>query len=32
MDTALIVPRSTVKAGDLHEFVKEVDKRIEQAS
>lgn len=32
IDTALIIPRKTVKKGDLHEFVKEVDKFIEQAS
>lgn len=32
MDTALIVPRDTVKSGDLHEFVKDADIRIEQAS
>lgn len=32
IDTALIVPRATVKTGDLHEFVKEVDQFIERAS
>jgi hypothetical protein len=32
IDSALIVPRATVKSGDLHEFVKEADQRIEQAS
>jgi hypothetical protein len=32
IDTALIIPRSTVKGGNLHEFVKEADKLIEQAS
>ncbi len=31
IDSALIIPRDTVKQGDLHEFVKEVDKKIEQA-
>ena len=31
LDTALIIPRETVKRGDLHEFFKEVDRRIEQA-
>lgn len=29
LDTALIVPRETVTAGDLHEFIKAVDSRIE---
>jgi hypothetical protein len=32
LDSALIIPRTTVKKGDLHEFVKEADQRIEQAS
>ncbi|CAL1240089.1 YcxB family protein [Candidatus Methylocalor cossyra] len=32
IDAALIIPRATVKAGDLHEFVKEVDRLIEKAS
>lgn len=32
IDSALIVPRATVKAGDLHEFIKEVDQRIEAAA
>ncbi|MGZ8217069.1 YcxB family protein [Methylomagnum sp.] len=32
IDSALIVPRATVKNGDLHEFVKDVDQRIEAAS
>lgn len=32
LDSALIVPRATVKSGDLHEFVKEVDQRIEAAA
>jgi hypothetical protein len=32
LDTALIVPRRTVKSGNLHEFIKEADARIEQAS
>ena len=31
IDTALIIPRATVKKGDLHEFIKEADKRIDQA-
>lgn len=31
LDSALIIPRATVKSGNLHEFVKEVDQRIEQA-
>lgn len=32
IDSALIIPRATVKSGDLHEFVKEADQRIEQCS
>ena len=32
VDTALVIPRKTVKSGDLREFVKEADKLIEQAS
>lgn len=32
IDTALIVPRATVKSGNLHEFVKEVDGLIERAA
>jgi len=32
IDTALIIPRATVKKGDLHEFIKEADRRIEQAA
>jgi hypothetical protein len=32
LDSALIVPRKTVKSGNLHEFVKEADQRIEQAA
>lgn len=31
LDSALIIPRATVKQGDLHEFVKEADQKIEQA-
>jgi hypothetical protein len=31
IDSALIIPRATVKTGDLHEFVKEADQKIEQA-
>lgn len=31
IDAALIIPRTTVKQGDIHEFVKEVDKKLEQA-
>ncbi|MDD5033677.1 MAG: YcxB family protein [Methylococcaceae bacterium] len=31
LDSALIVPRATVSTGNLHEFVKAVDERIEQA-
>lgn len=32
LDSALIIPRATIKNGDIHEFVKEVDLRIERAS
>lgn len=31
LDTALIIPRETVVKGNLHEFVKVVDERIEKA-
>lgn len=30
-DAALIIPRSTVSKGNLHEFIKEADERIEKA-
>lgn len=30
-DSALIIPRATVKTGNLHEFVKAADERIEKA-
>jgi len=32
LDSALIIPRATVSRGDLHEFVKKADERIEKAS
>lgn len=32
LDSALIVPRATLKSGNLHEFVKDADARIEQAA
>jgi hypothetical protein len=32
LDSALIIPRATLKRGNLHEFVKEVDQKIEQVS
>jgi hypothetical protein len=32
LDTALIIPRATVRSGNVHEFLKDTDKRIEQAS
>lgn len=31
LDTALIVPRATVSKGNLHEFIKATDERVEQA-
>jgi len=31
LDTALIVPRKTITSGDIHEFIKDADARIEQA-
>ncbi len=30
-DTALVIPRMTVSKGDLHEFIRQADERIEQA-
>lgn len=32
IDTALIIPRATLTKGNLHEFVKQADERIEQAA
>ncbi|CAI8831362.1 YcxB family protein [Methylocaldum szegediense] len=32
LDTALIIPKATVKKGDLQAFIKEADKRIDQAA
>lgn len=32
LDSALIIPRATVSRGDLHEFVKKADERIEKAN
>lgn len=32
LDTALIIPRATLKTGDLHEFIKEADTLIEKAA
>jgi len=32
IDSAIIVPRVTVRKGDLHDFVKEADQKIEQAA
>lgn len=32
LDTALIIPRATVKSGDIHQFFRDVDERIEAAA